>query len=306
MHPFDTIEHTSYLDRNNIIEAVQPFEKVVIDTALGRFVPIYQVADHGRKKLTPMKMHKNGKVKSMGLQDGTVVDTTVGPISAELLTFYESGALRRLFPLNGKLSGFWTETNEYKLAQTLAVPTGIGTLHVKPIYLQFYETGELKSIAFWPAERVTIDTPVGRMKVKKGISFYKSGALASCEPDRPVMVETPLGNVEAHDPDPDGMNGESNSLSFTEQGALSGLSTIKTVVNSLDHNEQECSFSPAVERSMCSDTEFTIRPLKIAFHHDVYTFMNGRESRQTISSSALFSLAPFHTDKILACAKCNT
>lgn len=303
MSIFESIKHTCYLDSEGIVEAVQPFEKVEIETSIGRLVPIYEVEDHGRKKLTPVKMYKNGQVKSMGLQNATVVDTSVGPISAELVTFYESGAVRRLFPLNGKLSGYWTEKNEYGLAQTLSIPTSIGTVAVKPIYVQFHETGELKSISLWPLERVKIKTPVGNIKVKKGFSFYKNGALASCEPHAPVLVETPLGTVEAHDPDPDGLT-ESNSLTFTEESKLAGLSTIRTVVNS-EEDGRGFSFSPMVERSMCSDTAFVVRPLKIAFHEDIITFRNGMRPRKSVSSSAQFSLASFVTDKSLAGAKCT-
>ncbi len=302
MSLFQFIKHTHYLDSNGVVEAVQPLECVEIETTLGRLVPIYEVEDHGRKKLTPVKMYKNGMVKSMSLQNATVVHTSVGEISAELVTFYESGAVRRVFPLNGKLSGYWTERNEYKLAKTLSIPTFIGTISVKPIHIQFYETGELKSISMWPMEKVTIDTPIGKVKIKKGVSFHTNGALASCEPDIPVPVKTPLGTIEAHDPDPDGMK-EANSLSFTEDGELAGLSTIKTVVNSID-NGRGYSFAPAVERSMCSDTQFTIQPLKIAFHDDVYTFRNGLKPHNAVSSSAEFSLVPFHTEKSLTGSKC--
>ena len=301
---FDSVKHTSYLGSDGIVEAVQPLERAEIETSLGRLIPIYEVEDHGRKKLTPVKMHKNGQVKSMGLQDATVVDTSIGPITAELVTFYESGAVRRVFPLNGKLSGYWTEKNEYGLASTLSIPTPIGTVAVKPIYVQFHETGELKSISLWPLEKVTINTPVGKIRIKKGFSFYKNGALASCEPDTPVLVETPLGTVEAHDPDPNGLT-ESNSLTFTEGGRLAGLSTIKTVVNSEDNDGRGFSFSPLVERSMCSDTAFTVRPLKIAFQKDVITFRNGLRPRKQVSSSAKFSLAPFVTDMSLAGARCT-
>ena len=303
MKTFDFGKHTLYSDNDGLVYAVQPCEKMEIETTVGRLVPIFQVEDHGRKKLTPIKLYKSGSIKSMSLQEAAVVDTSVGQISIELITFYESGAMRRVFPLNGKLSGYWTETNEYKLAEALSIPTSVGTILVKPIYLQFYETGELQSISFWPVEKVTIETPAGKMRIKNGVSFFKSGSLASCEPDAPVLVETPLGTVEAHDPDPNGMMGESNSLSFTEQGKLAGLSTIKTVVNSVD-GDHDWSFSPAVERSMCSDTAFTIRPLSIAFQNDFYFFRNGMKPRKAVSASASFSLAPFHTDKVLESVHC--
>jgi hypothetical protein len=135
------------------------------------------------------------------------------------------------------------------------------------------------------------------------MSFYKSGALASCEPASPVSVETPLGIIEAHDPDPDGLK-EAMSLSFTENGELAGLSTIKTVVNSM-HKGHGYSFGPTVERSMCSDTEFNNLSLKIAFREDIYTFRNGLRPTNKVSAFANFSLATFQTNKKLSVAKCS-
>lgn len=304
MNMFDAISYTSYPDHNGIVESVQPFEKIAIETAVGQLVPIHAVEDHGRKKLTPVKLHKNGAIKSMSLQDATVIPTSIGELSAELVTFYESGALRRVFPLNGKLSGYWTEKNEFKLAEPISIPTSVGTICAKPIYMQFYETGELQSIVFWPQERVTIEAPIGKLEIKNGISFHKNGALASCEPAAPVRVETPVGSIEAHDPDPNGMIGEKNSLSFTPQGELSGLSTTNAVVNSAD-GDRDLSFSPVVERSMCSDTAFTIRPLRIAFRKDVYLFWSALTPRKAVSASADFSVVPFHTDKVLAGIHCS-
>ena len=303
MSLFQSIQHTRDLGDDGAVESVQPLEPIQIETALGPLVPIHHVEDHGRKKLTPVKLHKNGRVKSMSLQDATLVRTPLGDIPAELVTFYESGAARRVFPLNGKLSGYWTEQNEYKLARTLSIPTPIGVLAVKPLYIQFYETGELKSILMWPKEKVIIDTPVGKMKIRKGVSFHRNGALASCEPDTPVPIETPLGTIEAHDPDPDGLT-EHMSLQFTDTGGLAGLSTTRTVVNSVDGG-RNYSFAPAVRRSMCSDNAFTVSPLKIAFRDDVYAFRNGRIPIGEVSALADFSLASFQTDKTLAGAKCE-
>jgi hypothetical protein len=302
MLQFQAIRHMNYLDRDGNPDAVQPFEEIQMETQAGTLVPIYEVEDHGRKNLAPVRLFKNGNPKSIPLQNATVIKTSVGEISTELVTFYESGAICRLFPLNGKLSGYWSEKNEYKLTKELVIPTQLGVIKVRPIYLHFYETGELKSITFWPAERVEIKTPLGVITVKTGISFHKSGALSSCEPHQPLLVDTPLGSIEAYDPDPNGMNGESNSLSFNEHGKIIGLSTTKTVVVVTDKDNAITSFSPLVQRSRCSDTAFIVEPLKIKFIENEIVFRNGRRPKQSIPATAHIELKPFTTEKNINCA----
>lgn len=302
MLQFHTIRHMSYLDPDGKPDAVQPFEEIQIETQAGTLIPIYEVEDHGRQKLTPIRLYKDGIPKSIPLQNATVIKTSVGDISTELVTFYESGAICRLFPLNGKLSGYWSEKNEYKLTKELIIPTQPGVIKVRPIYLHFYETGELKSITFWPAERVEIKTPLGVITVKTGISFHKSGAISSCEPHQPLLVDTPLGLIEAYDPDPNGMNGESNSLSFDEHGKLISLSTTKTVVTVTDKDRKVTSFSPLVQRSRCSDTTFSVEPLKIKFLENEIIFRNGMRPKQSIPLTAQIKLKPFTTDRNINCA----
>jgi hypothetical protein len=54
-----------------------------------------------------------------------------------LITFYEDGSIESLFPLNGQISAFWSEEEEGALARKFDF-----TFH----------------------ERITIDTPIGKIK----------------------------------------------------------------------------------------------------------------------------------------------
>lgn len=216
MNDIKGIHHIQCSDNEGRIESIQPLEVCRIQTAVGALTPLYSVEDHGRKKLTPVKYHKNGMVKSVPLQMPQLIETPIGPIWAELITFYPDGSLKRVFPLNGKLSGYWTEENEYELAEPLTIPSAVGVLRVKPINMQFYRTGELQSLTLWPQERAEISTVYGKWIVRTGISFHPDGSLASCEPESPVSVDTPIGELTAYDPDPNGICGETNSLSFYE------------------------------------------------------------------------------------------
>ncbi|MFT5700464.1 MAG: hypothetical protein ACI8ZB_003338 [Desulforhopalus sp.] len=306
MSVFDKINHIPWADQHGNIEAIQPFEKIVLNTSVGEVIPIYSVEDQGRKNLTPIKYYKEGGIRSISLQDATIIKTPVGEISAELITFYRDGSLCRIFPLNGKLSGFWTEENEYKLTETLSIPTPVGEIRAKPIYIHFYETGELKSVTFWPEEKLTLVTPLGLISVRKGISFHKCGSLASCEPGKPTKLETQIGNIEAFDPNPNGMSGEKNSLAFSENGALAAISTSGSSIKVLESNGSITTCRPSVVTSMCSDDEFSLEALKIEFREKEVVFKNGFKSEVTVPCSGNFIVESFASPRPLAGLACCT
>ena len=285
MNPFESVKHTVYRKRNGLLESIQVHEEMRLESSVGELVPVYKTEDFGRKKLMPVRFDKNGNIRSVPLQETAEVETSCGTFRAELLTFYPDGALCRLFPLNGKLSGYWSETNEYELARVETIPTPIGEIKVKPLYLHFYETGELKSLTFWPKERVTISTPLGEMKIRRGVSFYRNGALASCEPASPEAIETPLGTVSVFDPDPNGMNGEKNSLQFDETGEILSFSTTEAEFRIQDPDYGPLLFQPDLTPSMCSDTVMVRQALYVDIEEDQLQFRSmggiiGRTSRQ--------------------------
>ena len=299
MSVFDTIKHKTWTDEHGNIEAIQPFEKIVIHTSVGEIVPIYSVEDQGRKKLTPIKYYKDGSIRSISLQDATIIKTSIGDISAELVTFYKDGSLCRLFPLNGKLSGYWTEENEVKLAETLSISTPVGDIRAKVIYVHFYETGELKSVTLWSDEEVSLSTPLGIILVRKGISFHKCGALASCEPRKSTKLVTPIGNIEAFDPDPNGMSGEKNSIAFSENGTLTAITTAGSSIKVLEINGSIATYQPSVVTSLCSDNEFSIEALHIVFREKEVGFKNGFKSEVKVPFPGDFSVESFVSPKPL-------
>ncbi|MBN2617518.1 MAG: hypothetical protein JXR64_04325 [Spirochaetales bacterium] len=260
-----------YRDIHGVLEAIQPLERIEIKTKIGSLVPVYKVEDHGRMKLVPIKVDSTGKIKSFQLQEPTEIATSVGSITCEFVTFYESGAIKRVFPLNGKLSGYWSQENEYKLAKLISIPTPLGNIRVKPIYLHFYETGEIKSITFWPGEIVELPTPSGIINIKTGISFYKNGSLKSYEPNEIIEIETSIGVIEAFDPDPMGINGEKNSLSFTESGNVLTLSTVSKEIDVIKDGAKH-RYSPLKQLSRCSDSVYVTLPLNIEFNGESVIF----------------------------------
>ena len=91
----------------------------VLATAAGDLVPQHTIDDARRMHRPPVVFHPNGHVRSLPLERRTPVATPLGTLPAELVTFHDNGALARVFPLNGKLSGYWTEADEAGLADWL-------------------------------------------------------------------------------------------------------------------------------------------------------------------------------------------
>ncbi|MBN2656146.1 MAG: hypothetical protein JXR86_03740 [Spirochaetales bacterium] len=274
-------------------ETFQPLEECQIETSAGHYTPIYMVEDHGRKKLSPVKFHRNGMVKSIALQRARTVRTHVGNFEAELLTFYPDGSLHRLFPLNGKVSGYWSENDEYKLAETLTIPTYWGILAVKPINIEFYRTGLLKSLTLWPGERSSMETPVGEILIRKGVSFYQDGSLNSCEPAAPVEVQTSIGKIRAFDSDINGLDGSRNSLVFTESGDVAALSTTGNEITVTDDRGFRSHFSPDRKSSLCDENSHRIEPLRITFEEDMVTFRKGTRTTGKVHLKSRFTIGPY-------------
>jgi len=253
----------------------------LLDTPYGTLIPQYLPWEDGRRYESVISLYANGNVKFMTLQHQTPVDTPAGAIKAEGLFFHEDGTLKRVFPRYGKLSGYWTEANEYALAEALPVRLPDGeTLTVKLLGLAFYPSGKLRSLTLWPQERGTIRTPVGRASVRIGVSYYESGKLRSFEPAEPLAVTTPIGRLKAHDPMPTGINGDVNSLLFAEDGAVTSLTTAEHGIEVSFAWGETRIFEPDTRPGLCSDLVRDPVPLRLGFHagyviictREIYTF----------------------------------
>ena len=279
-------------------------ERMDILTSVGRLVPSYTYIEDGRKKEAPVCFYSSGALKSLPLEDATEIQTEAGNFRAELVTFYKNGNLKRLFPLNGRISAYWTEADEYGLAETLDIDTPAGNVRVKPIYLQFFETGELESIGFWPGETAEVDTPAGRLQLRKGVTFHRNGTVASCEPAVETEIETPLGNILAFDPDPDGIKAESRTLSFDSRGSLTTIATVSNRISVNRGCECEQVFSPAVISSYCDENSFTVKPLLIGFSETGITFSSAGKFLGCIGSGSTAAAEPF-VHKLPAASVCT-
>ena len=236
-----------------------------LTTPYGALVPQYEAEDMGRRSVKPMYFYKDGSLKSIALQSQTILETPVGTVPAELVTFHKNGSIKRVFPLDGKLSGFWSWKNEFALASTLTFNSPLGMLSTKVIGLQFYESGALKSITLWPGQTLSVKTPIGEITVRKGLAFYESGAIRSFEPLKKIDIKTPIGTITSYDNEPNGIHGDINSVQLSEDGSIEALSTVDHAVQVSMEEKQHELFRPGIKNNVCGDERKVSVPMKVRF-----------------------------------------
>ncbi len=247
-------------------------EANTLTTPYGTLVPQYEAEDMGRRTVKPMYFYKDGALKSIALQSQTLLETPVGTIPAELVTFHKNGSIKRIFPLDGKLSGFWSWKNEFALATTLTFLSPVGTLATKVIGLQFYESGALKSITLWPGQTLTIETPMGKVTVRKGLAFYESGSIRSFEPLKKMEILTPIGMISSYDNEPNGIHGDINSVQLAQDGSIEALSTVDHAIHVSASGEEGKLFHPGVKNNVCGDERKVSIPMKVRFEKSQVIF----------------------------------
>ncbi|HII91537.1 MAG TPA: hypothetical protein HA262_05055, partial [Methanosarcina sp.] len=214
----------------------------LIHTKYGDLVPQYGDPGFRKKQLAALSFYKSGKIKSISLEQQTEISTPIGILPAELVTFFEDESINSLFPLNGQISGFWSEEEEGKLAQKLHFSFPFGDFCAKIIGLRFYPDGRVRSLILWPNERIIIDTPAGKMPVRIGFRLFGDGSIKSVEPAEPFLIETKIGSINAYDADALGIDADKNSVCFDEKGRLISLCTFDIITVRKKNGEKEIIF----------------------------------------------------------------
>ena len=208
-------------------------DEVTILTPVGELVPRYTDEGVRRKYNHSLSFFPSGKLKAIALHERVPIMTSQGEILAEHIVFYETGELHRVFPCNGRISGYWTQEDEQMLSRPHTVSWADQSLTARIMIFRFYTSGSLRSLTLWPGENCTVQTPLGEMNCRIGISFYENGAMQSIEPLAPVRVSltscSPASAAAerlqkkdgfAYDCDATGLHGDSNSLRFSPEGKV--------------------------------------------------------------------------------------
>lgn len=264
-----------------------------LNTPLGVLVPQFTANTQRKRQLPAMLFHPGGRLRNLPLEEQTVVPTPLGPLPAEQVTFHESGALKRLFPLNGTLSGFWTQEDEAALAAPIILDTPLGPVEAPIISLYFSGQGRLRSLTLWPVLTLEVPCPLGSVTTRMGVSFYDSGAIRSLEPAAPTVVPTPIGPLMAFDPDAVGVNGDTNSLRFRENGSLLGLVTAAHAFDVVQENGRVRRIEPPLRRDPCDGQRQEVGPLALEFAGGRVTI--GRPGQPRVSAAVTdVAAVPFH------------
>jgi hypothetical protein len=277
--------------------------RMEMETPCGTLIPLYEVEDMGRQQHRPVLFHSNGTVRRVPLQEPVTVETNYGCFPSELILFYKDGALKKFFPLAGKLSGYWSEENEYGLAAEFKMALPVGEISAKIINMGFYASGVVRSITFWPKETVSVESGKGKVEVRTGIAFHDDGSLRSLEPATPTPVETPIGVLKAFDNDPEGINGDLNSLQFDRAGNICALTTISDQVIVTTASGEQKAYAPTEKASLCSDLVKIAQPLLIEFLEGKVRFNKNPSDEYDIATCS-FEIKEYKRETVIPSYDC--
>jgi antitoxin component YwqK of YwqJK toxin-antitoxin module len=237
-------------------------------TPFGDLIPQYSDSGARRKYTRSLSFYPNGDLKTISLQEQTAVATSAGILPAELLTFYEGDRLCRIFPLNGKVTGFWSEADEYKLAREFPFELPVAEFELKIISIHFYENGAIQSVTIWPQDSLVVQTPVGQIPARIGFALYPDGSLQSVEPLKPWPVKTPIGEIAAYDLNANGIAADVNSLQFTPTGEVKSLITSSDRIVLTGRDGSQIWHEPGSAPNICNDEKLEPVPLRIELGAD--------------------------------------
>ena len=274
----------------------------LIHTKYGDFVPQYGNPGIRRKQLNALSFYKSGKVKNISLEQQTEISTSIGNFPAELVTFFEDGSLNSLFPLNGQISGFWSEEEEGALAQKYDFTFPFGSFSAKIIGLRFYPDGRVRSLILWPTEGIAVDTPAGKIPIRTGFKLFEDGSMESVEPAKPVPVETPIGLINAYDAAAVGIDADVNSLRFDRNGKLTSLATFDIISVKKSNGEMKVTF-PKLKPGLTEEYEKV--PIKLSFDDDTVIINDGAKANEYRIPDSTFKITGGDYTEAPTCGDCS-
>ena len=270
-----------------------------LETPVGAILPQYRTAVFGerqKKHRSSIDFFENGQIKSVALDEQMPIATPLGTVGAELVTFYQDGSVNRIFPLNGKVDGFWSEANERQMAEPFEFDTPVGSFRAKVISFHFYPNGSLKAVALWPGEKLRVETPLGGVECRAGFSLYEDGSVRSVEPWQPVDVPTPIGWIKVFDPDIIGMHADRGSIQFHPDGTLAAVKTIHSGVRVSGAVGGGQVFEPREIPSYIDPSRMATLPMNLEFSHASVRIDAGEPCEVPLSGA---EISIFEREKVL-------
>jgi hypothetical protein len=163
----------------------------IIKTKYGDLLPCSGASDYRKKNRCAVLYYDSGAVRSVYLEEPSVLSFPAGSFQAELITFYEDGCAKRIFPLYGQTTAYWSIEEEMENAPYYDFNIAGEVLHIRPQCIYFYPSGKIRSITLWPGDEISINTPAGIIRTRLGVELYESGKIRSIQPYnvfRPLMM----------------------------------------------------------------------------------------------------------------------
>ena len=251
-----------------------------IKTVCGTLIPKYTDEQVRQKYISSVSFYEDGSIKRLALETQTMIETPIGSYPAECVIFYPNGALKHFFPLNGKLSGYWTIEDETAFSEELQFHLSVGAFKVRIIGVTFYESGALKSFTLWSGEEIVINTNVGLFPVQIGFALYESGEIKSLEPAYPIPIVTPLGNVTVYDEHAIGIESDDNSLKFDQLGNIIGFTSSYCSIAVFCEDGSKKVIAPSFAPSMTDDDAMEKIPLTVRIIGDKVVIDNGETAEE--------------------------
>lgn len=280
-----------------------------VHTSVGVLIPKYESFDARTKYRDALSFYESGKLKSIYLEKQIEIESPIGRVKAEMITFYEDGAIHRIFPLYGQLSGFWSEEEEYALAENSRINLEFIELNCKISCYCFYNSGKIKSLTFWKNEKVNVNLMDNIIEIYLGISFYENGKIKSIEPFKPTEIKTKIGTCFAYDNKPIGIHGDNNSLCFNIDGSVQSFITSVNgiVIEGKDINK---TISPILVPSLIDLDVLEVAAIKVKFENTKVTIIDANQLIHTFNIDDYqfsFFSPQFNTETQCSgnCSNCN-
>lgn len=274
------------------VRSCQLKERNEVPTSCGSLIPRFGPETIRNKSVPSVSFERDGSLRSVSLEKQQEIATPLGNYPAEFVTFYPSGALKAFFPVNGKITGFWTQKDEGELCPKLDFCLSCGAFSAKVSCVRFYEDGALRSMTLWPGENVLLRTNQGPLPARFGFALFEDGTLESIEPPYPIAVETPVGVIEAFDCQALGITGDVNSLSFWKDGSMRSVATSHDRVDVIEGAGKTISYGPAQVPNPLLENKTMVSPLRLTFGQaagkHIVSFSNGVKEGSHELTSACF------------------
>ena len=287
-------------------------QRNMLTTPYGILVPKYQMTNQRDKFRNSLSFYPNGNLKSIYLEERISVESSVGKVKAEFLTFYEDGGIHRIFPKYGQISGYWSEENEYEQETEYRLELSPCTITNKITSFTFYPQQELEAVTILSTETLFIDTPIGRIQGRHGCALYRNGKIKSMEPASPTKISTVFGLATVYDTQALAMNAEKNSLEFDEEGALVGMAVVGESLQILGE-DGDMVYSPMIQPSRIDPEQLELLPLYITLTSKYLLIRNiARQEYKFDRKDHRFLFIPFTsycnslvTGACSSCSGCN-